>query len=321
MTNLPPGSPPGGRFVFGRRKFLGLAGAIPSLGAVAGTRIVFGGDAMLCRYIGEVARRKKDPAWAVREIAPFLSGADIAFANLESPFSDKGKPVNQGMVFKAEPDMVAALKVAGISIVSTANNHARDRGAYGVEFTLKCLADNGIATVGSAATAALAHAGTVLVRNGARFGFLAYAQDQTNGNWPDIDERICAMDIAAMRRDVASMGGRADVVIVSMHGGVEYWSKVHLIQQRFARAAVEAGATLVVGHHPHVVQRSEVYGAGVIFYSLGNFIFDQFARQETRRGLLAEAIFNGVELVRVNAIPLDLTGGIPRISGDSARIK
>ena len=321
MTNLPPGSPPGGRFVFGRRKLLALAGAVPCFGADPETRIVFGGDVMLCRYIGDVARQKKDPAWALRELSGFLNGADIVFANLESPFSDKGKPVNHGMVFKAEPEMVEALKVAGISIVSTANNHARDRGAYGVDFTLRWLAENGIATVGSAATPELAHAGTVLVRNGVRFGFLAYAQDQANGNWPDIDPRICAMDIPSMQRDVASMRGRAHAVIVSMHAGVEYWQKVHLIQQRFARAAVDAGATLVIGHHPHVVQPSEIYGAGVIVYSLGNFVFDQFDRKETQRGLLAEAFFEGQQLVRVNAIPLDLTGGIPRISGEATRRK
>lgn len=276
---------------------------------------------MLCRFIGQVARQKQDPAWALRELAPLLAAADIAFVNLESPFSDKGKPVDRGMVFKAEPNMIAGLKLAGIAIVSTANNHARDRGAYGVEFTLRWLAENGIASVGSAATAALAHEGTVLQRNGIRFGFLAYAQDQANGNWPDIDDRICAMDIPAMQRDVAAMRGKSDVAVVSMHGGAEYWSHAHPLQIKFARAAVDAGARIVVGHHPHVTQPWELHGSGVIFYSLGNLVFDQFDRKETQRGLLAEVVFQGSQMVRINAIPLSLAGGIPRVSGSATPVK
>ena len=123
-----------------------------------------------------------------------------------------------------------------------------------------------------------------MVRNNVRFGFLAYAQDQANGNWPDLDPRICSMDIPAMQKDVAGMRERADVVIVSMHAGVEYWARVHAIQTKFARAAIDAGAQLVVGHHPHVVQPSGTYQKGVIFYSLGNFLFDQFERKKHSTG-------------------------------------
>ena len=119
-----------------RRLLLSLAPALPLIAAEPQTRLLFAGDVMLCRFIGETARKGRIPAWALREMASFLRSADITFANLESPFSDKGKPVNQGMVFKAEPDMVEALKVAGINIVSTANNHARDRGGYG--WNLRC---------------------------------------------------------------------------------------------------------------------------------------------------------------------------------------
>ena len=148
----------------------------------------------------------------------------------------------------------------------------------------------------------------MLVRNGVRFGFLAYAQDQANGNWPDLDARICDMDVARMRLDVAAMKGRADAIVVSMHGGVEYWTRVHPWQTRFARAAIEAGARVVVGHHPHVAQPWERYRGGVIFYSLGNLVFDQFDRTATQHGLLAEVIFQGAEMVRVNAVPVDLSG-------------
>ena len=113
------------------------------------TRLLFGGDVMLSRYVGTVARDQHDPAFPLRDLAPVLAAADLAFVNLESPFSDRGRPIEAGMVFKAEPEMIDALEVAGIDIVSTANNHARDCDRYGVEFTLDWLAHHGIAADGS----------------------------------------------------------------------------------------------------------------------------------------------------------------------------
>lgn len=292
-----------------RRSVLSLLGAVVR----PETRILFGGDVMLCRHIGRMAREGRDFALPFRDIAGLFRAADVRFVNLESPFSDKGKPVESGMVFKAEPEMIAGLKAAGIDIVCTANNHARDRGSYGIEFTLKWLAENGIANVGTAASGALAHQGTVLTRNGLRFGFLAYAQDQANGNYKDTDDRICDMDAVRMQKDVEAMKSRADVVTVSMHAGAEYWSRVHPVQSKFAQAAIEAGAKVVVGHHPHVVQRWERSGQGVIFYSLGNLVFDQSQPRATQRGMVAEVVFSGTEIARASAIPIEIRGGIPRV--------
>ncbi len=264
---------------------------------------------MLCRYIGETARKNHDPAYPFRQIAARLAAADITFANLESPFSDQGRPQVAGMVFKAEPDMVEGLKLAGIDVVSTANNHARDRGVYGIEYTLKLLAANGIAAVGTGTTPEQAHAGAVLQRNGLRFGFLAYAQDPNNGNHTDVEPRVCAMEIPKMREDVAAMRSRADVVVVSMHAGAEYWTKPHPIQKDFAKAAVEAGAKIVVGHHPHVVQPWERMGDSVVFYSLGNLVFDQYERSATRRGILAEVVFSGTGIADIKTIEVEMSAG------------
>lgn len=278
------------------------------------TRILFGGDVMLSRWVGRIARERHDPASPLRDLAPVLKGADLAFVNLEAPFSDRGHMVESGMIFKAEPEMVEALKTAGIGIVSTANNHARDCAGYGVEFTLDWLASHGIATVGSAKTPELAHQGTVLVRNGLRFGFLAYTYDQSNGNHRDVDLRIPAMDVAQMTEDVRSLRSRADVAVVSMHAGIEYSPRPNTQQREFAQAAIDAGARIVVGHHPHVTQPWERYGSGVIFYSLGNLVFDQFQRAETQRGLLAEIVFSGPVLVHAGVMPVDIVHTVPRLA-------
>lgn len=306
-----------------RRTFLGLP-ALALLPRQAGrfeapppapsfTRIVFGGDVMMSRYVGALAHARNDPAAPMRDIAPLFSAADIAFVNLEAPFSDRGSPTTKGMIFKAAPDMIEALSCAGIDVVSTANNHARDSGAYGVAFTVDWLARHGIQAVGTALTGEDAHKGVVITRHGVRFGFLAYTFDQSNGNYKDADERVAMLDPVRVRQDIANMRSRADVVIVSMHAGVEYQPKPNQQQREFAHAAIDAGARIVVGHHPHVVQPIEPYGGGVIFYSLGNLVFDQFQRRETQQGLVVETIFLGTALMTYNPIPIDIVKTAPRI--------
>lgn len=293
---------------------LGLPDNIANLPQAPITRILCGGDVMLSRYVGVRARRLSDPASPLRDLAPLLSSADIAFVNLEAPFSDQGRPVEKGMIFKAEPAMVEALRIAGIDVVSTANNHARDCGSYGVTFTLDWLAKNGIAAVGTGHTAEEAHHGAVIERNGHRYGFLAYTYDQSNGNHADQDDRIAMLDIPRMAADVGSLRSRADAVIVSMHAGVEYQKQPNAEQRRFAHAAIDAGASVVVGAHPHVTQPIESYRDGVIFYSLGNLVFDQFQRQETQHGLIADLHFTGGKLSSYSAIPVDIVGTVPRVA-------
>jgi len=282
------------------------------------TRILCGGDVMLSRYVGRRARRQSDPAAPLRDLAPLLSSADIAFVNLEAPFSDHGGPVEKGMVFKAEPEMIEALRVARIAVVSTANNHARDWGAYGVDFTVDWLVKNRITAVGTGHTAEEAHRGAVIERNGHRYGFLAYTYDQSNGNHADQDDRIAMLDPTRMAADVASLRSRADAVIISMHAGVEYQKQPNAEQRRFAHAAIDAGASVVVGAHPHVTQPVESYREGAIFYSLGNLVFDQFQRQETQHGLIADLRFTGAKLASYSTIPVDIVSTVPRVASQTA---
>jgi poly-gamma-glutamate capsule biosynthesis protein CapA/YwtB (metallophosphatase superfamily) len=277
------------------------------------TRLVFGGDVMLGRHVGRLARNQRDPEFPFRALAPLLVAADLAFVNLESPFSDRGPILDAQMVFKAEPEMIDALRLAGVDVVSTANNHARDCGSYGLEFTLDRLAKSGIAAVGSGRSEDEVRQGVVLERNGVRFGFLAYTYDQANGNYPVADPRVAMLDIERMREDVGRLRQRTHVVVVSMHAGQEYSPQPNTQQMEFARAAIDAGARLVVGHHPHVVQPAEHYRGGVIFYSLGNLVFDQFQRKETQQGMLAEVTFRGKHLESVLLRPVRIVRTAPRL--------
>jgi len=310
---------------FTRRSMLPLLGVLPLSRTAerpapdpARTRLILGGDVMLSRHVGRVARGRGDPAFPLRDLAALFQSADIGFVNLESPFSDRGAVVEHGMIFKAEPEMIAALELAGIDVVSTANNHARDQGSHGLEFTVEWLHRHQLAVAGTGKSAEEAHAGAILERNGLKFGFLAYTYDQSNGNHPDRDDRVAVMDLARMREDVARLSSsgaaRADAIIVSMHAGNEYSPIPNAQQTAFARAAIDAGARVVAGHHPHVTQPWERYGHGVIFYSLGNLVFDQFQRVETQRGALADIEFEGPQLVRASLLPVEIVETAPRLT-------
>ena len=308
-----------------RRKALALAAVSSGLIAISATRgaqqvpepafnrLIFAGDVMFCRSVRRQILAARDPAMPFRKIAPLTAASDITFVNLESPFSDQGRYYDTGLVFHAPPDTIAGLQLAGVSIASTANNHARDCGSHGVEFTIAWLRGHGIEPLGSSESEERTHQGVVLTRHGVQFGFLGYTFDQQNGNWRDVDARIALADPKAVCRDVAAMRKRADVVIVSMHNGVEYMPKPNKAQIAFAHAAIDAGAAVVIGHHPHVVQPEESYRGGLIFYSLGNFVFDQYQREATQHGEIVQISFLGRNILATHVMAVRITASGPEL--------
>jgi poly-gamma-glutamate capsule biosynthesis protein CapA/YwtB (metallophosphatase superfamily) len=300
----------------GRRQWiLQAAAATAGLQAAGRIRLVFGGDVIFAR--GVAARIAKTGQSPLRDIAGILRSADIAFVNLESPFSDRPAIAQAEMVFRASPEYARFLAEAGVDIVSTANNHVRDCGADGVGFTLDIMAQHKILAIGTGKSEDAAYSGAVMERGGVRFGFLAYTYDQSNGNYRDQDPRIAMLDVSRMQAGVRALRGKSDVVIVSMHAGAEYVSRPYAAQIEFARAAIDAGAQMVAGHHPHVVQSMEIYKNGLILYSLGNLVFDQ-RQPGTQRGLLAEACFQGSKLTECRLIPVDIVDTVPRVSSKDA---
>jgi poly-gamma-glutamate synthesis protein (capsule biosynthesis protein) len=281
--------------------------------APAYNRLIFAGDVMFSRDVRRQILASNDMALPFRKIAPLLAASDIAFVNLESPFSDRGPYFEGGLIFHAAPPMISGLQLAHIAIASTANNHSRDCGPEGVEFTVKWLRAHGIEAVGSGLSEEEAHRGVVLTRHGVRFGFLGYTFDQSNGNWKDIDARVAVADAEVMKRDVARLKQRADVVIVSMHHGIEYIRVPSEAQVAFAHAAIDAGAQLVVGHHPHVIEATYQYHGGEIIYSLGNFVFDQYQRIPTQHGEVVQVSFVGRQILATHILHVLITKTGPEV--------
>ncbi len=287
--------------------------ATPTAEPAGYNRLIFAGDVMFSRGVRKAILAAHDPALPFRKIAPLTSAADIAFLNLETPFSDSGPYRQSGLIFHAAPDMIAGLQLAGITIASTANNHSRDCGPHGVDYTIAWLRSHCVLPVGSSESENTTHQGVIITRHGVRFGFLAYTFDQQNGNWRDIDRRIALAEPAAVIRDVSSLKKRADVVIVSMHSGIEYMPRPSQKQVEFAHAAIDSGATLVIGHHPHVIQPEEHYHSGLIFYSLGNFVFDQYQREATQHGEVVQIAFLGKNILAEHVLHVRITPTGPEL--------
>ncbi len=253
-----------------------VAGPRPSHRAI---RVVAVGDIMLDGSAREFfADRGYGRAFA--RLRHLIAGADVAIGNLEGPLTELQVPfVPKQYVFRSPPGPVArALAQAGFDALSLANNHSLDFGLLGLRHTRQALRDAGVAGFGAGRDSAAARAPVLLERGGKRIGLLGYSNTLPEAFWAGEGRGGTAFgDESHVREDVARLAARADIVIVSFHWGREGTRELRPYQTRLARAAVDAGADLVVGHHPHVLQAVETYRGGLILYSLGNFNFGSFS--------------------------------------------
>ncbi len=242
-------------------------------------RITLVGDIMLGGSATEFMRRHGHD-YAFDGIRAELARGDVVFGNLEGPLTDGGEPwPDKKYLFRTPPARVApALARAGFDVVSLANNHTLDYGAAGLYDTLDALHDAGIRAVGAGTDLSRARRAAVIEAGGQRIGFLAYSNTFPRGFWAGAGRPGTAFGHAAhVRADVAALRERVDTVVVSFHWGREATTELRDYQPMLARAAIDAGADIVAGHHPHVLQGVERYGDGVIFYSLGNFTFGSYS--------------------------------------------
>lgn len=264
------------------------------------------GDIMMSRSVGSAIRKANDFGYPFAHIKEAFVGSDLAFANLEAPISP-GRVINSGeMTFRMDPGVETALRDVGFTVVSLANNHTPNWGTQGIKDTIKYLTNVGIVAVGAGENDQAAGAAKYAEANGITFAFLAHndpsvvppsyeaAPDRAGTAFTRIDNMTAAVKEAKQQ---------ADIVIVSMHAGSEYVQTLSETQTSFARAAIDAGAEMVIGHHPHVVQRVEEYKGKYILYSLGNFIFDQQWSEQTKEGVMVKAVFKKNGVAHISFLP------------------
>ncbi|ADO67953.1 CapA family protein [Stigmatella aurantiaca] len=224
-------------------------------------------------------------------IADVLRTADVAVVNLETPITDNPKAVTRELLFNAPPALAQALAAAGVRLVSTGNNHARDQHPTGMVETLQHLDAAGIRHVGTGASRGEAWEPVVMEVRGMRLGFVSFTRllngfsNPVRSELPHVAlvpyERLGRPSgVAALLERVRQAAGQCDVLIVLVHWGAEYTAQPLPEDAALARALIDAGAGAVVGHHPHVLQPLEAYTTkdgrrGLIAYSLGNLVANQ----------------------------------------------
>ena len=270
--------------------------------------MIFVGDIMLSRSVGDTMAVKNDYLWPFRNIAEYLNSADITFANLETPISSRGKNVGSIYSFRSDPKSIEGLTYAGFDVLSVANNHAWDWGHDAFVDTLYHLASAGIEYVGGGHNEYETHAGVIKKVGDTKVGFLAYT-NLLPKSLSAVDGRagVAVLDELQMIEDIKIMKNRAELVVVSFHWGEEYKPIHNSLQEQIAHQAIDAGADLIIGHHPHVVQDIQQYKGKYIVYSLGNFVFDQNWSTETMKGLSVRVWLKNNMIDRIEQIPIHIS--------------
>jgi poly-gamma-glutamate capsule biosynthesis protein CapA/YwtB (metallophosphatase superfamily) len=268
------------------------------------------GDVMLGRGVGRQIEAHS-PQYPFLQTRELIGQADVAFANLESPITSQGVPQG-GISLGASPSAAEGLADAGFDVVSLANNHALDYGEAGLLETMETLERMSIlyAGVGGGSTVVPA----MLDVEGVRLAFLAYNHVGLGHGRAGAEVSGPAfLEAEGAYADVRRAAEEADLVIVSLHWGTEYMPLPDDFQREVAQGLVEAGADLVVGHHPHVTGLVGFHDGGFVVYSLGNFVFDQPFSQETEQGLLLYALLDSTGLKQVRLLPVYIEAGQPSV--------
>lgn len=267
------------------------------------------GDIMPGRTVESKILKYNDWLYPFRETYQVTTTGDIVFANLESPLVEGMPTPTDSMVFRTDPKIIAGLKYGGFNVLSLANNHIKNQGLDGILNTINELNLANISHTGAGLNIDEATTPAIIKINDTTFGFLAYLDNSfvpESYGATDIRSGSPFMDTNLLINDINKLKDNVDIVIISMHAGVEYTDKPNQKQIDFAHTAIDNGAGLVIGHHPHVVQSTEIYKDGYILYSLGNFIFDQMWSEKTREGAIAKITFLKKNISSIELIPIKI---------------
>lgn len=253
-------------------------------------RLAAVGDINFDRSPAYIIQTTGDLAYPLSRVKDIFEAADYTVGNLESALGDIGEPAAKRYPFRSPPESAEALAIGGVDLVSLANNHAMDYGPEALLQGLDLLHGAGVATVGGGANDVAAHAPHIAEIGGLKVAFLGYVHVPVEAvthfdtaSWTATADApgLAWADPERVRTDVAAIRPEVDLVVVILHSGYEYIEEPSEPQVAAARAAVDAGADLVVGHHAHILQGIHRYNGGVIAYGLGNFLFNIEGPPET----------------------------------------
>ncbi len=251
------------------------------------------GDVMLGRQVNVNISKSTDTLWPFTNIKSHLEEADLAIINLENPLTDPCPPKTDGMIFCGAISSASLLKRGGVDLVNLANNHTLNHGQLGLDQTKKALTAVGVSYFGDGQL-------TLATVSGQTLGFLGFT-DLAGG------PSFLAGDLNRLKHEITAAAPQVDFLSVAFHFGNEYEDHANARQQLLSQTAIDAGADLIIGHHPHHLQPPLYYKNRLILPSMGNFIFDQMWSEKTRQGALAYAYFQENKLVGLYLLPTYIT--------------
>ena len=288
-----------------------------------GQRLAFVGDILPGGSLaGLIARRGPDYPWL--HVAPLLQQADLAIGNLETAVSTRGAPEpDKQFTFRSHPDTLGGAARAGIDVLSLANNHSLDYGPEALLDTIAYLKEAGIHPAGAGRDLTEATRPVAIEVRGMRLAFLAFSRVIPAVHWvaweghpgtaPGWDPQVVLEATRRARQE-------ADHVILLLHWGEERHDEPRPADVALARQLLESGATLVIGHHPHVLQRIDWRGDSLVAYSLGNFIFPDVPRRLNQETGLLQVTLNEAGVTAAHFTPFYITEGQPRpVEADAER--
>jgi len=243
--------------------------------------------------------------FAFDEIRELLKSGNVNFANLEGPVTERGDKADKKYTYRMKKEALEAVKDAGFNLLSVANNHILDYGVHGLEDTLKALDERGLAHAGAGMNVTEARGPAIIKVAGYRVGLLAYSLTLPEEFYAEGERPGTAFGhMKFIEKDIPEAVKKTDILIVSFHWGTELKNTPNDYQVELGRKALELGATIVAGHHPHIAQPVEVGGGGVIFYSLGNLAFGSYSKSATR-AIIGRVTIEDGRISRVEMAPLN----------------
>jgi len=248
------------------------------------------GDIILSRNVLAVMNQAQDSRLPFRGMETILNSTDFNFANLESPidpYNEHGIVGGHSMIFGAPNQLVSEiLPYYHFKVINLANNHAFDQGLKGLDATKQALSSVDVQTEGTGETLDEAWQPAVVTVKNLKICFVGASYASINDNGKTTNNYVARIeDIERLKASITLSKTLCDYTVATMHAGTEYTREPNSAQVAFAHAAIDDGADIVIGAHPHWVQTVEKYNGKYIFYSLGNFIFDQEWSKETTEGL------------------------------------
>lgn len=275
--------------------------------------IYFTGDLLLDRGVRNLVERS-DANAPFRKIKSFLGDADFVVANLECPVTKIKQPLSKRFVFRGEPEWLQAVADAHITHLVMANNHTNDQGRRGLIDTYKNVQSNGLNAVGFSEHGDNACAPVILANDSVHVALFASVLVPLE-NWSLLpgEPDVCRNSPAEIAEEVKAFKQSHPgwFAVVVLHWGVEFQLLPALQQLEQSKLLIDAGADAIIGHHPHVAQKTAVYKGKPVFFSLGNFVFDQQAPGD--EALIAKMKFNKDGSLEYGSFPIQIKNCTPSL--------